>query len=139
MQNRSHSLCGHGALHFAVITFVCVLMGLISVGSPSCLAVTDGPTLQIDDRNGQIEAPNVTAAPMALLDLHFADGLPNEVAELAASTDDEPDKDGVKTFIPRSALAAFRSPIYPSKSSADRVALVPFRLRAFSSRGSPSA
>jgi|GEM_PF-2795216 len=139
MQNRSHSLCGHGVVHLALITFVCVLMGLISVGSPICLAVTDGPTLQTEDRKGQLEAPNHAAAPMVYLDLHFADGLPNEVAELAASTDDEPDKDGVKTFIPRSDLAAFRSPTYPSKSSADRVALVPFRLRAFSSRGSPSA
>ena len=91
---------------------------------------------QINDRVEQIEAPNHTAVPMVCLDIRFTEDPLEKVVELAKRTDD----DETKTCLLRLDVAAFGSQTGVSESSAGRaLALTPFRLRAFSSRGSPSA
>ena len=134
MQGRSHSLSDHSAFHRVLITFVCVGMLLLS-GSPTRLAGTDWLTRQIDDRVEQIGAPNHTAVPM-VLDIRFAEDPNEELVELAEPTD----HDKTKYYVLRLDVAPFgsesRTGLY--ELSADR-ALTPFRLRAFPSRGSPSA
>ncbi|MBL8211300.1 MAG: hypothetical protein JNK87_11340 [Bryobacterales bacterium] len=138
MQSRSHSL-SFSAFPVALIAFVCVVMGLLSGGSPTPLAGTDWPTGQT--RVERIEAPNSTAVPMLSSDIRFADDIHEEVAELADPMDDEADEDETKHYALRSDLATFRSPIPTGRNeaAADRAALTPFRLLAFSTRGSPSA
>jgi len=135
VQSRSHSLSDHRAFHLALMAFVCVVLGLLSGSSPARLAGTDWATRQIDDRVEKIAAPNHTAASMVCLDIGFEDGLLKDVVELAEPTDE----DETKHYILRSDLASFGSPTAPYESSADRAAITPFRLLAFSSRGSPSA
>lgn len=130
MQRRSHSLSDHSALHLALITFVCVVMGLLS-GSAPTLAGT------IHDRVEQIESANHTAVPMVCHD-RFAQDLPEVLAEAADPTDEETVEEETKEYILRSDLAAFISPTGLHESPSDRAALTPFRLLAFSSRGSPS-
>src|SRR5688572_9424169 len=90
-------------------------------------------TRQIDDRVEQIEAPNHTAVPMVRLDIRCAEDLREEVVELAEPTDD----DETEHCLLRLDVAAFGSQKGLYVSSVDRaLALTPFRLLAFSSRGS---
>jgi len=134
VQGRSHSISDHAAFRLALFAFACVLMVLISGGSPARLAGADWLTRQIDDRVEQIEAPMVS------LDLLSVESLPEEVAEVTESTDDDETE---RRHLPlevalRFDLAVLESQTGLSESSAAR-ALTPFRLRAFSTRGSPSA
>ena len=137
MQSSSRSRSDHSALRFALIAFVCVVTGLLIGISPSCLAGTDGPARQIDNRVQQIEALNHPPVPMIFPAIRFAKGLHQELAE--ATDDDETERclvrfDGVLPL----HIPAFAAETGLDQSSADR-ALTPFRLRAFSTRGSPSA
>lgn len=140
VQGRSHSISDHGAFHLALIACVCVLMALLSGSSPTRLAGTDWLTRPIDDRVEQIEAPNDTAAPMVSLDIPFAEGLHKEVVELTERTDDDETERcrlRLDVVLPLD-VPTFGSQARLYESSADR-ALTPFRLRALSTRGSPSA
>ena len=140
MQSRSHSLSDHSAFHLALIAFVCVVMVLLSGSSPTRPAGTDRLTQQIDDRVEQIEAPNQTAVPMVSLDTRFSEGLHEEVVELLEPTDDDENERCLlrSNVALRLDVPAFGSQTGLYESPADR-ALTPFRLRAFSSRGAPSA
>ena len=133
VQGRSHSLSDHSVFHRALIAFVCVVMVVLSGSSPTQLAGADSLTRQIDDRVGQIEAPNHTAVPVACLDIRLAEDPIEDVVEFAEPTDD----DETKHYLLRSGVAAFGSQTRLYESSADR-ALTQFRLHAFPSRGSPS-
>jgi hypothetical protein len=140
VQGRSHSLSDYGAFHLALIAFICVVMVLLSGSSPTRLAGTDWLTRQFDDRVEQIEAPNHTPVPMVSLDIRFAEGPHEEVAELLESTDDDETE---RCLLRLDAALRLDVPAFVSQtglyeSSANR-ALTPFRLRAFSSRGTPSA
>lgn len=138
VQGRSHSLSDHRAFYLALIAFVCVLMGVLSGNSPARLADTDWLTRHIDDRVEQIKAPDHTALPMVSLDTRFAEDFLDEVVELAETTDDDETRHCplLLDTVPR--FGGNQTGLY--ESSADRaLALTPFRLRAFSTRGSPSA
>ena len=138
--DRSHSPSDHRGFHPALAAFVCVVMGLFSGSFPTRLVGADWPTRQIDDRVEQIEAPNHTAGQMVCLDIRFAEDLPDELIEPDEPTDDdETDENETKNYIRRSDFAAFRSPTGLYELSADRAAPTPFRLLAFSTRGSPPA
>lgn len=128
MQRRSHSFCEHSAFHPGLIAFVCVVMALLSGGTG--LAGTHWPTRSVDDRVEPIEAPNLAAEPMLSLDNRFVASVEPDQA-----TDDDETKD---YFLLRSDVVAFGGPTGRYKSPADRAAIIPFRLLAFSSRGSPS-
>ena len=132
--SRSHSFCGHRGFHSALIAFVCVVMVLLSGSSPTRQMGTDWTTRQIDDRVEQAQTPNQPTVPMLRLDIRFAEDLLDELVE-----PDEPgDDDESKNDVLRSDVAAFGSQTGLYESSPNR-ALTRFRLRAFSSRGSPSA
>jgi len=137
MQSRPHSLSDHSAFHLALIAFVCVVMVLLSGSSPTRLAST---TRQIDHRVERIEAPNHTAVPMVSLDTRTSEGLHDQVGELPERTDDDETERCLLRLIValRLDVPAFGSQTDLNELSADR-ALTPFRLRAFSSRGTPSA
>ena len=145
MQSRSHSLSGRTEFPLALIAFVCVAIGLLSGISPSRLAGTNWPTRQIVDRVEQIEAPNHAGVPVVFLDIRFAEELPDKPGDPAdpmdveETDDEETDDDETKDYILRSGLAAFRSQAGLYESPADPSTQTPFRLRAFPSRGSPSA
>lgn len=135
MQGRSNSLSDHSAFHRALIAFVCVVMVVLSGSSPTQLAGTDRLTRQIDHRVEQSTTPNHTAGPMVRLDIYSGKDLLKDLVEPAEPTDD----DETKHYLPRLDIAAAgvgQTGVY--ESSADQ-APTPFRLRAFSSRGSPSA
>lgn len=134
---RSNSLSGHGAFHCALIAFACVVILFLSVSSPAQLAGTDWLTRQIEDRAERVEALNQTAVQMVSLDSQFAENLLEEVAEPA--DDDETKYCSLQLdVILRLDVASLGSRTSLYESSPDR-ALTQFRLRAFSSRGSPSA
>lgn len=137
MQGPSHSLSDHRAIHLALFAFVCVLMVFLSGSSPTPLAGTDWLTRQIDNSVEQFEAPNQTAVPTASLEIRLAEGLHDQVVDLLEPADDDESKHCLQV-VRRLNLAPFGSQMGLRESSADR-ALSPFRLRAFSSRGSPSA
>lgn len=139
MQGRSHSISEHGAF-YALIACFCVVMALLSGSSPTRLASTDRLTRSINDRVERIEAPNRTAVQMVSLDFRFAEGLHEEVAELSETTDDDEIE---RCLLVLDAVLRLDVPTFGSQtglyeSPADR-ARAPFRLRAFSGRGSPSA
>jgi hypothetical protein len=134
VQSHSHSRSDHSAFHRALIAFVCVAMALLSGSSPAPLAGADWLTRQIHDRVEQVQAPNHTAVPTVRLDIGVAEELLDESVELAEPADDDETK---HYLLPLDAVSAFLSQTGLYESSADR-ALTPFRLRAFSSRGSPS-
>lgn len=133
VQGRPHSLSDHGAFHLALIACACVLMVLLSVGSPAQPEGTDWLTRQIDGRVELTEPSNHTAVPMPPLDIRFAEGIDEERNELFEATDD----DETAHALLRLDIAALESQTGLYESSADR-APTPFRLRVFSSRGSPS-
>ena len=115
-------------------------MVLVTGSSPTRLAGTDRLTRQSDDRVEQIEAPNQTAAPMARLDSRFAEDLLDDVVELAEAREDDETKHCLlqSDAVQQLDVPALSSQTGLYESSADR-AVTRFRLRAFSSRGSPSA
>lgn len=115
-------------------------MVLLSGSYLARLAGTDCLTRQIDHRVEQIEAPNDIAVPMAGLDIGSAADLLEDVVEVAEATDDDATKHCFLLFnvVLRLDVPAFGSQAGLYESSGDR-ALTPFRLRAFSGRGSPSA
>lgn len=137
VQGRPHSLSGRSAFHLALIAFTCAVMALLSVGSPTGLAGTDRLTRQIDHRAGQVGAPNHTAVATVHLSLRCAEGIHEQVVELTEPADED-DTDHYLLEVLRLAIVPFESQTGLSESSADR-AVTPFLLRAFSSRGSPSA
>lgn len=136
MQRRSHSLSDHGAFYLALIAFVCGVMVFFSGSSLTRLAGTDWLTRQIDDRVERIEAPNHIAVPMVALDTRFAESLHKEVVDLPETTDDDEFEYCILRLDVVPPLDVAACGLY--ESSVDR-ALTPFRLRAFSTRGSPSA
>lgn len=132
MQSRSDSSSEFRAFHLALIAFVCVAIGLLSGGSSA--------QLQFDKHVEQLTASNQTGVPHTYLDISFAEDLPDQLVEPAGTLDeDETDEDETKNYILRSDCAAFKSPTSLYKSPADRAEPTPFRLLAFSNRGSPSA
>lgn len=146
MPTPSHSISKYSACYLALTAFVCVVVGLLSGSAPALLAGTDWSTRQFNNLVAQIEAPNHTASPIVCLDSRLAGDVPNQLMVEPASPadddeadEDEADEDETKSYILPSHLAAFRSPTSPYESSAARAALTPFRLLAFSNRGSPSA
>lgn len=145
MHRRAHSLSDRTALPLAVIVLICVAMGLLSGIFPALLADTHWPTRQIDDRVGQIEAPNHASVSVVCLYSRSAEELPSKPGEPADPMDvdetdvDETDDDETDDYILGSGSAAFRNRTGLYESPADRAALAPFRLRAFPGRGSPSA
>lgn len=77
---------------------------------------------------------------MGSLDIRYAEGLHQEVVELPEPTDDDESK---RCLLRLGAVLPLDVPAFGREtglyeSAADR-ALTPFRLRAFSPRGSPSA
>lgn len=110
-------------------------MVLLSGISSAQLTGTDRLTRQIDHRVEQIEAPNQTATPVFPVGVRCAEDLLEEVVELAEPADDD---ERTKHYLLRLGIAGFESPTGLYDSSADR-AETRFRLRAFASRGSPSA
>lgn len=133
VQGRPHSLSSLGAFHFALIAFVCAAMALLSGSVPAHPVGADGLTRQVCDRVEQVPGLNHATAPVSRLDIRFAEDLLEEGVELAEPTDD----DETKHYLPRSGVAAFKSQAGLYETSVDR-AVTRFRLRAFSSRGSPS-
>ena len=139
MKGRSHSFSDRSAFHLALVAFACGVIGLLGGSSPTRLAGTDWLTRPIDDRVEQVKAPNHTAVPMLSFDSQLAEDLHKEVVELTEPTDDDETERclllgvGLPFDVPTLGRQAG---LY--ESSADR-ALTPFRLRAFSGRGSPSA
>jgi hypothetical protein len=131
MTGRFHRLRDHGAVHLALIAFVCFVTVLLSGSAPAQLAGTDWLARQIDNRVEQIEAPDHTAAPMAPLDIRATEGpLSNsEQGDLPELTDD----DETEYCLLRLDVAALGSQSGRYESSADR-ALIRLRLRAFSTR-----
>ncbi|MBS1828163.1 MAG: hypothetical protein JST93_22845 [Acidobacteria bacterium] len=114
------------------------MIALLSGSSPAFSAGTDWPTRQIDDRVEQIESPNHTSVPV-VCHARFGPDLPEVLAEAADPMDEETVEEETKDYILRSDLSSFRSPTSLHRSTAGRAAPTPFRLLAFSSRGSPRA
>ena len=73
---------------------------------------------------------------MGALDIRSSDRLPEEVVELAESTDEDETKHCIVEVL-RFDVTPFGNKPGLFESSAER-APTPFRLRAFSNRGSPS-
>lgn len=139
MQGRFHSLSDRSALHRALTAFVFVVMVLVSGSSLTRLADTGWPARPIDHRAERIEALNATPAPMAHLDSCFGEEFLEQGVELAEPKEDDETKHGLLPFdvvLPLDA-ASIGSQTGLSASSADRPP-TRFRLRVFSSRGSPS-
>ncbi len=132
VQSRSHSRGDHSAFHLALIALVCVVIALFSGSSPTPLSGTDSPTLHASHRVGQIEATHHTAEPTLHLDTRFRDQLFDKLVEPDESTDDDDDYVLVRSDIP---AVSGQTSLYASSASR---ALTPFRLLAFSTRGSPS-
>ena len=140
VQGRSHSLGDRGAFHLAMIACVCFVMALLVVSPTSRPGSADWLTQQIDERVEQYESPDQTDVPMEVLDVRFAEDLHEEVVELTESTDDDETARCLLQFdeVPALDVPTLESHNGFSESSSGR-ALTPFRLRAFSTRGSPSA
>ncbi|MCX6608294.1 MAG: hypothetical protein NTV52_32545 [Acidobacteria bacterium] len=138
MKGSPQSLSAHAAFHLALIACVCVVMVLFSGSAPTRLGDTGWLTRQIDDRVEQIEAPNHTTVPMVPLDIRFAEGHLKDVVEEVAELPEPTDDDETEYCLVRLDVAAFAGQPGLYGSSAYR-AISSFRLRAFSSRGSPSA
>jgi hypothetical protein len=131
MQSRSDSRSDFRAFHFALIAFVCLAIGLLSGGSA---------TWPSNERFEPLAASDQAAIPNTYLDIAFADDLPDQLVDTAGPLDeDDRDEDETKHYVLHSDSAAFKSPATLYKSPADRTALTPFRLLAFSNRGSPTA
>ncbi len=138
VQGRPHSLSGRSAFLLALIAITCVVLALLSVSSPTGLAGTDRLPQQIDHRAAHAGAPNHTAVAMVHhLSLRCAEGIHEQVVELTEPADED-DSDHYLLEVLRLSVVPFESQTGLSESSADR-AVIPFLLRAFSSRGSPSA
>lgn len=137
MQRRSHSLSDHGPFHLALIAFICVLTVLLSGSSPTRRAGSDGHTRQFGGHVRHAASRNHTVLPIAPLAIACAKRHHAEVGELPELTDDDDSQHCILVVL-RLDGAPFASESSLYDSSADR-ALSPFRLRAFSTRGSPSA
>ncbi len=130
----SRSLSKHSSFHVAVIAFVCAAISLLSGISPAHSEGSNWPTSQIGRSAEQI-ASSQAVAPIDGIDVCLAEDFHEEVVELTENTDDDETK---HLHLPVGILA-FGSQSVLYELSADRErALTPFRLRAFSNRGSPS-
>jgi hypothetical protein len=144
VQGPSHSLSDHSAFHVARIAWVCLVLGLLSGSSPTEVAGTNWLTRQLDHRVEQIEAPRHTAVPLVPRDIrlvegHLVEGHHGEIVETAELTDGDQREHCLLPFeFLRLNVVALASQTGLYESPDDR-ALTPFRLRGFSTRGSPSA
>jgi len=122
------------------MALVYVGMGLAGGSFLNRLAGTDGPTWQVADSVEQIESASHPVAPAISDGLPLAEKLFDKSIEPAELLDDdEADEDDTKNYVLLSGSAAFVIPAGLHDSPADGAAVIPFRLRAFSNRGSPSA
>jgi hypothetical protein len=139
VQGRPHSLSDHGAYHRVLIAFACGLITLLSFGSPARPAGSSGLTRQFDNRVEQIEAPDPTPVSMVPFDARFAENLHQEVAEPPEPTDDD---ETCRCLLRLGVVLQFDLPAFGIQSGLDESSAgrerTPFRLRAFSGRGSPS-
>lgn len=136
MPGHSRSLRDHTAFPIALIAFACAVIGLLGGVSPARSAGIDGTALQSNHRVAHIEALDHAAVPAVSLESCSVKDPLEEVVELVESTDD----DESEYCHLRVQVAAFGIQPGRYKSSAERaLAQTPFRLRAFSNRGSPIA
>lgn len=136
MQGHFHSLRDFAAFHRALIALVYIVMMLPCSGAPARLTGTARLTRQIANHVEQIKAPNHVAVPIGGLKASLAEDLLEEVVEAAEATDD----DETQHCILRFDVVVFGMQTGRYESSTGRAqAPTPFRLRAFSNRGSPSA
>lgn len=111
-------------------------MGLLSSNVPA----STPPLNQLENRLERIEALNLTVAPEVCFDIVVVEDLPDRMVEAAEPVDDEEtDEDETKKYIHGSDFATIAGPAGLHESSPNQAAPTPFRLLAFSNRGSPSA
>ncbi|HEU0121135.1 MAG TPA: hypothetical protein VFQ91_11470 [Bryobacteraceae bacterium] len=134
VQGRSHSLSDYTAFHLALIAFLCGVMVFLSGSSPSQMGGAGSLARQTLDRVEQMEASHPPAVPIVPLEIGSEEDVLEEVVELAETTDD----DYTDHWLLPLDVAAFGLQTGRYEWSADQaLALTPFRLRAFSNRGSP--
>ncbi len=139
MQCRPDRIRKYSAFFFALMAYVCVGTVLLSGGFPAPPSGADGLIRPVAERVEPLEAPNRSAAPLVSFDSGVADDLHQEVVELTEGTDD--DETGRHLLL--EVGLGFSVPVLEGQTGLCETAtdrgLTPFRLRAFSGRGSPRA